>query len=105
MEIIQRSIVRLVRDTDYYQVGPSDRILQASNVSFDAATFELWGALLNGATLIGIDKERFLDPRSLADFLREQEITAMFVTTAVFNQIARQSPGAAGARRFCRPLR
>lgn len=94
VEIQHRAINRLVKDTDYYQVNAEDRILQASNVSFDAATFELWGALLNGARLVGIDKESFLQPKTLVAFLREKHISAMFVTTAVFNQIAREAPGA-----------
>ena len=57
-----RAISRLVLNTDYVQLGPSDRIAQASNASFDAATFEIWGALLNGAQLIGLDQRH----RSLA---------------------------------------
>jgi amino acid adenylation domain-containing protein len=94
VEIAHRAINRLVRNTDYYQVEPGDRIAQASNVSFDAATFEIWGALLNGARLVGIDKEVLLNSKSLASFLQAQEITAMFLTTALFNQVAREAPGA-----------
>jgi amino acid adenylation domain-containing protein len=93
VEIQHRAIVRLVRNTDYYHVDASDRILQASNISFDAATFELWGALLNGACMVGIDKDRFVNSKALAAFLRKNEITTMFVTTAVFNQVAREAPG------------
>ncbi len=94
VEIPQRAIIRLVCNTDYYQVDSSDRIAQASNVSFDAATFEIWGALLNGAQLVGIDKEVLLNSNSLAEFLREQRISAMFLTTALFNQVAREMPAA-----------
>jgi len=43
-----RAINRLVRNTDYIEITPDDRLAQVSNVSFDAATFEIWGALLNG---------------------------------------------------------
>ena len=96
VEISQRAILRLVRDTDYYQVGPADRVAQASNLSFDAATFEVWGALLNGASLVGIDKENLMNARSLGSILRQKSISAMFVTTAVFNQAARDAPDAFG---------
>ncbi|MCP4768925.1 MAG: AMP-binding protein, partial [Gammaproteobacteria bacterium] len=99
VEIPQRAINRLVHNTDYYQVDATDRIAQASNVSFDAATFEIWGALLNGAQLIGINKDVLLNSKSLATFLDQQGITAMFITTAVFNQIAREVPGAFGGLR------
>jgi non-ribosomal peptide synthetase component F len=47
-----RAVSRLVLDTDYIALGPDDVVAQASNASFDAATFEIWGALLNGARLV-----------------------------------------------------
>ncbi|HYR06596.1 MAG TPA: amino acid adenylation domain-containing protein [Longimicrobium sp.] len=89
-----RSVVRLVRDTDYVSLGAADRIAQASNVSFDAATFEIWGALLNGGAMVGIDKDVALSPRGLADALRAHGITTLFLTTALFNAIAREVPDA-----------
>ena len=61
---------------------------QASNASFDAATFEIWGALLNGGQLVAIDQDVALSPGSLAVAIRRLEITTMFVTTALFNQLA-----------------
>ncbi|MCP4659805.1 MAG: AMP-binding protein, partial [bacterium] len=45
--VSHRAVVRLVFNTDYIDLGPDDRVAQASNTSFDAATFELWGALLH----------------------------------------------------------
>ena len=36
-----RAIVRLVMNTDYVQIEPSDRVAQLSNFSFDAAIFEV----------------------------------------------------------------
>jgi hypothetical protein len=35
-------------------IGPGDGVAQASNASFDAAVFEIRGALLHGATPISI---------------------------------------------------
>jgi len=94
-----RAIIRLVCNTDYFQVVPEDRVAQASNVSFDAATFEVWGALLNGARLVGVGKDVQLDPEVFAGFLSDRGITALFVTTALFNLMAREAPTAfAGLR-------
>jgi amino acid adenylation domain-containing protein len=100
--IEHRNIVRLVRETDYVNLGPTDRIAQVANVSFDAATFEIWGAMLNGGCLVGIDKNVVLNPSELGRKIREENITAMFLTTALFNQIAREVKGAfAGVRYLC----
>ncbi|HEX6373983.1 MAG TPA: amino acid adenylation domain-containing protein [Longimicrobium sp.] len=89
-----RSVVRLVRGTDYVSLGAGDRVAQASNVSFDAATFEIWGALLNGGAVVGIPKEVALSPAGLADAIRAHSITTLFLTTALFNGIARERPDA-----------
>ena len=87
-------ISRLLFNTNYIQIEPTDRMAQASNSSFDAATFEIWGALLHGAQLIGVTKEVVLSPQELAFCLNEQAITVLFLTTALFNQIASQAPWA-----------
>jgi amino acid adenylation domain-containing protein len=71
-------------------IGPGDRMAQASNASFDAAVFEIWGALLNGATLVGIDRDVLLSAPLLGQALREQEITHLYQTAALFNQHVRE---------------
>lgn len=86
--VSHRAISRLVINTNYVEFRPSDRVAQASNVSFDAATWEIWGALLNGATLIGISKDEVLNPQLLARILREQQISMILLTTSLFNQVA-----------------
>ncbi|HEY6350678.1 MAG TPA: amino acid adenylation domain-containing protein, partial [Candidatus Angelobacter sp.] len=86
-----RGIVRLVCNTDYVQLGAEDVIAQASNASFDAATFEIWGALLAGARLVKIDKNTLLSPAVLAQDLREKKISVFFLTTAMFNQVASEA--------------
>ncbi|MFO0762808.1 MAG: non-ribosomal peptide synthase/polyketide synthase, partial [Byssovorax sp.] len=90
----QRSIARLVRDTNYVALGPSDRIAQAASSTFDAATFEIWGALLNGGCVVGVPKDIALTPGRFAALLREERITTLFLTTALFNGIARETPSA-----------
>jgi amino acid adenylation domain-containing protein/FkbH-like protein len=89
-----RAVSRLVLKTNYIELDSSDRIAQVSNISFDAATFEIWGALLNGGQLRGIATEVALSPKDFARELREQGITAMFLTSALFSQLAAEVPGA-----------
>ncbi len=94
MAVSHRAVIRLVRNTNYVEVNRADRIAQASNASFDAATFEIWGALLNGATVIGVSKDVALSPVDLADEIRRQQISILFLTTALFNQVAAEAPDA-----------
>ncbi|HEY0737984.1 MAG TPA: amino acid adenylation domain-containing protein [Herpetosiphonaceae bacterium] len=92
--IPHRAITRLVCNTNYVQLTADDRIGMVSNVSFDAATMELWGALLNGGRLVGVSREVVLSPQSFADYIREQRIDTMFLTSALFNHIAHSVPDA-----------
>lgn len=92
--IPHRAVTRLVMDTDYVRLGPCDVVAQVSNSSFDAATFEVWGALLNGARLVIIDKDIIVSPRDLGRELERLGVTALFLTTALFNAIAHEAPQA-----------
>jgi non-ribosomal peptide synthetase component F len=53
----QRAVNRLVCNTNYIKLDQSDRVAQASNFAFDAATFEIWGALVHGAQLVIMTKD------------------------------------------------
>lgn len=94
IEILHRGIARLVLNTNYVSLTAEDRVAQLSNTSFDAATFEIWGALLNGGRLVGLTKEVVLSPEEFVSEVRKQKITTLFLTTALFNQLARQVPDA-----------
>jgi amino acid adenylation domain-containing protein len=87
-----RAVNRLVMNTNYINIEPKDVIAQAANYAFDAATFEIWGALLKGARLVGVSKELALSPSYFATFMRSQEMSVLFLTTALFNQIAQEVP-------------
>ncbi len=90
--VSHRAVNRLVLNTNYIKLQSNDRVAQVSNTSFDAATFEIWGALLNGACLIVIPREITLSPQKLAKYIREQQIDVMFLTTGLFNLIACEVP-------------
>jgi amino acid adenylation domain-containing protein len=98
--VTQRGILRLVCNADYAPLTPQDRMAQLSNVAFDAATFEIWGALLNGATLVGFTRDVALAPVDLAACLLRERITTLFLTTALFNQMAADAPAAFGSLKY-----
>jgi amino acid adenylation domain-containing protein len=91
--IAHRGVVRLVRNTDYLRLGPGSRVAQASTTSFDAATFEIWGALLNGGRLEGLAKDEVLSAGKLRQEIGRRRIGAMFLTTALFNQLSQEEGG------------
>lgn len=51
VEVYNRGIIRLIKNTNWIDILAEDCFLQIANISFDATTFEVWGALLNGASL------------------------------------------------------
>ena len=88
-----RAVTRLVLGTNYVQLGPADTVAQVSNAAFDAATFEVWGALLNGARLVVLDRETIVGP-DLEAALRRHRVSAIFLTAALFSHVARHAPAA-----------
>ncbi|MEO0683455.1 MAG: amino acid adenylation domain-containing protein, partial [Cyanobacteria bacterium J06649_11] len=98
--VTHQGISRLVLNTNYIQITSDEHIAQVSNISFDAATFEIWGALLNGAKLCGISKDILLSPQKFISELLQKRISVLFLTTALFNQIAREVPEAFNSLRY-----
>ena len=94
------AITRLILNTDYVDISNTDRVAQVSNTSFDALTFECWGALVNGASVILIDKHTALNPTNLSAKLKSERVTIMFLTTALFNQVVREMPAAFESLRY-----
>ncbi len=90
----QKAVVRLVMDCGYIRWARGDRVLQLSNASFDAATFEIWGALLNGGVLVILPREDSLSARRLETRIREHQVTSLFLTAALFHRIAEARPEA-----------
>ncbi|MET8527527.1 amino acid adenylation domain-containing protein [Micromonospora sp. NPDC005172] len=98
--VSHRNIVRLVRDTSFIDVRPDDVMGQAATMSFDAATLEVWGALLNGACLVDLDINDVIVPDRLRARLRDTGVTMMFLATSVARQVATEAPDALAALRY-----
>ncbi|PEL75454.1 hypothetical protein CN615_27890, partial [Bacillus pseudomycoides] len=85
----QRNVVRLVKNTNFIDLSQG-RLLLTGAIVFDASTFEIWGALLNGLTLSLIEKDTLLNPFKLQKIIEKQKITTMWLTAPLFNQISQQ---------------
>ena len=81
------NVSRVVRETNYIKITAEDVLLQLSNYAFDGSTFDIFGALLNGAKLILTRKETFLDFSRLTELIRREGVTVFFITTALFNTL------------------
>jgi amino acid adenylation domain-containing protein len=92
--IVHRAIVRVVKDADYLQLGPADVVAQVTTPSFDVSLWEIWGSLLNGARLVVAGREEILSPPTFARWLREEGVTALFLTPTGLRQIVAEVPDA-----------
>lgn len=86
------AINRLIFNTNYIQLDEKDNVAQVSNPAFDAATFEILGALLQGGKLVIIERDTLLSPFQLSQCLQKHQISVLFLTTALFNQFASLCP-------------
>lgn len=89
-----RAIVRLVVAPNYCTVEPGDRVASMANPAFDATTFELWGALTAGATVVVLPTPAELPVREWTAAVADAAIDTMFLTTSMFHTIARERPDA-----------
>lgn len=88
------AVVNLVTHPLYCSLEPGDRVAQAATPNFDAFTFEVWAPLAAGATVVVLDRHEILDPDELAAAICRESLSAMFVTTALFESVARVRPDA-----------
>ncbi|HPD65313.1 MAG TPA: amino acid adenylation domain-containing protein [Bacteroidia bacterium] len=82
--IPHRAIVRLVKNTDYIEFTDDLVFLQASNIGFDASTFEIWGSLLNGCTLVLMPSAK-KSLSELADAIVKNRVNVLWLTSGLFS--------------------
>ncbi|MGP3635801.1 amino acid adenylation domain-containing protein, partial [Streptomyces sp. 24-1644] len=98
--VTHADVVALAADSAW-QGGAADAVLLHSAYVFDASTFEIWAPLLHGGRVV-VAPDGVLEARVLGDAVHEHGVTAVFLTTALFNVIADTDPGAfAGLRLVC----
>ena len=87
--IEHHSVVSLVKNNGFLDIGEEEVFLQLSSPVFDAATFEIWGALMNGSTLIippsglnilnNVDKFKF--------YIENHRVSILWLTKTLFDAL------------------
>jgi aspartate racemase len=80
------AVVRLVRGVTYVHLGPEEVLLQYAPVSFDASTFEIWGALLNGGKLVIMPAGRY-SLEEVGGVVQSEGVTTLWLTAALFHHM------------------
>jgi amino acid adenylation domain-containing protein len=93
VEVPHRAIVRLVRSADYVSLGRSQTLLHMAPLAFDASTFEVWGALLNGGRLV-IAPPGPLAPDQIARVIEHYGVTTAWMSAGLFHQVVDLAPEA-----------
>lgn len=84
--IEHRSIVRLVRNTNFIEIGPDEVFLQLAPASFDAATLEIWAPLLNGARL-ALMPPQIPSLEEIGYAIRSFGVTTLWLTAGLFHRM------------------
>ncbi|MFD9220700.1 amino acid adenylation domain-containing protein [Streptomyces sp. NPDC060064] len=84
-----RAVLRLVVGADFISMDSTDTFLHFAPVAFDASTLEIWGALLNGATL-AVAPSGDLSLAELLRFVRDERISVMWLTAGLFHRAVDQ---------------
>ena len=91
VEIPHRGVTHLVCGAEYALLRSDCVVLHHSPISFDASTFEVWGALLNGGRCVlapGVARTA----AELGWILAREGVTVLWLTTALFNVLIDEAP-------------
>ncbi len=87
-----RGVLRLVLGSSYTRLDASRVVLQLAPVSFDAATLEIWGPLLNGGVCVLYPRAGIPDYDELGAVLRNERVNTLWLTSSLFNAIIDHAP-------------
>jgi amino acid adenylation domain-containing protein len=88
-----RAVLRLAADPDLLAGSASTCLLRLAPMAFDASTLELLVPLASGHA-VRVYPSGEPTPQGLADFLRESDVTHLWLTSGVFHLVAEHRPDA-----------
>ena len=88
VKISQKSILNLVLNQDIVNFDDKTCFLQTGALTFDAATFEIWGTLLHGGTLVLADTNKITDHHYLKQMINKNKVNSLWLTSPLFKGIS-----------------
>jgi amino acid adenylation domain-containing protein len=88
VQVEHKALMNLVNwHIEAFGVSATDRASQYASVGFDAAVWEIWPNLAEGASVFLIDECTRNNPPEIRDWLKDNQITIAFVPTPIAEQL------------------
>ncbi|KAK8872347.1 non-ribosomal peptide synthetase [Apiospora arundinis] len=94
VQVPATGIVRIARDPICKTFGGQDMVGHLNNPCFDVSLIDIWVSLINGTTIVVLDRRELLSPEVFAASFKRSRITYAFIPTALFHMIALPCPTA-----------
>ncbi|WP_211904909.1 non-ribosomal peptide synthetase [Xanthomonas maliensis] len=82
------AVCNLVLQDGPARLRTDDRVAFASNPAFDSATLEVWGSLLNGASVVVVPAPVMRDPQALGALLTRERLSVLILVAGVLRAYA-----------------
>jgi amino acid adenylation domain-containing protein len=83
--VSHRAVLRLACGGGAHALGTEDVVVHGASLAFDISTWEVWGALLEGATILMVSRADMLDTAALRGVLDAHQATAMVLPSSLFH--------------------
>lgn len=83
--ILQKNVLGLVANKYCVEINNRHRVVHAANFSFDISTFEIWSPLLNGGSLVILDRYQVTSPAEMYAVLKNENINVYCTTPSLFD--------------------
>jgi amino acid adenylation domain-containing protein len=83
-----------------FPIGPGDRVLQRTPLTFDASVWEVFAPLLSGATLVFQPEQELFDPVQLVAVIKRDEISTLQVVPSLLRALLQSGLGGCPTLKF-----
>nr|WP_269468598.1 AMP-binding protein [Alteromonas sp. ASW11-130] len=85
-----RAVIHLAKQKKHVELSADDTLLQFAPLAHDASTFEIWGAWLNGGTLV-LYPGRGVNRNLLEKVITENKVSVCWLTAPLFHLVAKNN--------------